>query len=156
MKTKAVLARAAVALSAAVLSSATLAAPPRVESLAWMAGTWVHEDGPVRVAESWLGPGNGLMVAANLSTFPGCKRTFEFLRITDTDTGFSYYASPGGRAPVEFRMKETGEMRVVFENPEHDFPRRILYWREGDALFARIEGTLKGKDASEQWRFTRR
>jgi hypothetical protein len=35
---------------------------------------------------------------------------------------------------------------AVFENPEHDFPRRIIYRLEPDgSLFARIEGMPKGK-----------
>jgi uncharacterized protein DUF6265 len=128
---------------------------PRVASLEWMAGTWVHEAPRGKVTESWIGPGNGLMVAANLSTFPGGKRTFEYLRIADTAEGFSYFASPGGKAPVEFRLKEAGEKRVVFENAQHDFPQRILYWREGDRLVARIEGSINGKERSEEWRFSR-
>jgi hypothetical protein len=128
---------------------------PRVASLEWMAGTWVHDAARGKVTESWVGPGNGLMVAANLSTFAGGKRSFEFLRIADTADSFSYYASPGGKPPVEFRLKEAGDRRVVFENAQHDFPQRILYWRDGEALVARVEGTMKGKERSEEWRFTR-
>ena len=138
-----------------LVSTTVLAEPPRVASLDWMRGTWVHEGGGARVTESWIGPANGLMVAANLSAFPGGKRFHEFLRIADTDAGFSYFASPGGRAPEEFPLKELGDRRVVFENPSKDFPRRILYWRDGDALVARIEGTAQGAPRSEEWRFTR-
>jgi hypothetical protein len=129
--------------------------PARVAALDWMAGTWVREDARERVAESWLGPGNGLMVAANLTTMPGGRKTFEFLRIADTAEGFSYFASPGGRAPVEFPMKSLADRKVVFENPAHDFPRRILYWRDGEALVARIEGSINGTARSEEWRFDR-
>jgi hypothetical protein len=56
---------------------------------------------------------------------------------------------------VEFKLKESGDQRIVFENAAHDFPQRILYWRDGDELMARIEGTVKGKERSEAWRFTR-
>ena|SRR5258706_8130718 len=129
--------------------------PPRVAALDWMAGTWTQVRGDERVAESWLGPGNGLMVAVNLTTRGAARKTFEFLRIAETPEGFSYYASPGGRAPVEFKLKEQSERRVVFENAGHDFPQRILYWREGEKLAARIEGTIGGKERSEEWRFTR-
>ena len=41
---------------------------------------------------------------------------------------------------------------MVFENPEHDFPQRIVYWREGDrVLHARIEGVIKGKERKDEW-----
>ena len=43
----------------------------------------------------------------------------------------------------------------MFANPEHGFPSRIVYWRGGDELLARIEGTLRDKPATEEWRFAR-
>ena len=35
----------------------------------------------------------------------------------------------------------------------YDFPQRILYWRDGERLVARIEGTIAGKERSEEWIF---
>lgn len=143
-------------LAAWFLSTSAFAqAPAKVDALSWMAGAWVSESPRGRVAETWLGPGNGLMVAANLSTFVDGRRTFEFLRIAEADGAIAYFASPGGRAPVEFRMKELSGERVVFENAAHDFPQRILYWRDGEALVARIEGSLRGEARSREWRFSR-
>jgi hypothetical protein len=46
-----------------------------------------------------------------------------------------------------------GESRVVFENLAHDFPQRVIYWKEGDVLAARVEGALRGRERSEEWRF---
>lgn len=147
------LAAALLLLSAPVFGQA----PARVAELEWMAGTWVQETpGKERVAESWLGPGNGLMVAVNLTTFANGRKSYEFLRISDTAEGFSYFASPGGRNPaVEFTLKESARQRVVFENAAHDFPQRVLYWREGEQLVARIEGKLRDKERSQEWRFSR-
>ena len=140
------------AIAALLLSSHALAqAPAKVESLDWMAGNWVNESARGKVAETWLGPGNGLMVAVNLSTFANGRKTFEFLRIAETPTGISYFASPGGQPPTEFKLKEAGDRRVVFENAAHDFPQRILYWREGESLCAAVEGSMNGETASERW-----
>jgi hypothetical protein len=125
---------------------------PRASSLEWMAGPWIHE-GRGTVAETWLGPRNGVLVAANLTAFASGRTTFEFLRIAETEGGLSYFASPGGRTPVEFKLREIGERRVSFENPGHDFPQRILYWREGEDLVARIEGTINGAPRHQEWRF---
>ena len=119
------------------------AAPARVSALEWMSGTWLQKtEGRETVTESWVGPGNGLMVAVNLTTWPSGKKSYEFLRIADTASGLSYFASPGGAAPVEFALRESG-------------PQRVLYWRDGEFLVARIEGTIKGKERSEEWRFSR-
>ena len=137
------------------LPALACAQAPPLSTLDWMSGTWVAETERESVVETWLGPRDGLMVAANLTIRGRNRRSFEFLRIAETPEGFSYFASPGGRAPVEFKLKEAGDRRVVFENAAHDFPQRILYWREGDSLVARIEGTLKGEPRSMQWNFKR-
>ena len=143
-------------LAALLLVPAFAFAQARVESLDWLAGTWTQETADGRVSESWLGPANGLLVAVNLTARADGRKSFEFLRIADTAEGFSYFASPGGKAPVEFKLKESGDKRVVFENAAHDYPQRILYWREGERLVARIEGSIKGKERNEAWRFTRK
>jgi hypothetical protein len=147
------MARFAAALLLAFMHAAVLAqAPDRVAALDWMAGTWTHEGG--KVTESWIGPSHGVMVAANLTVGANGRVSHEFLRIADTAAGMTYFASPSGRAAVEFPLKSLAARRVVFENPAHDFPQRILYWRDGDALVARIEGTLRGSPRHQEWRFT--
>ncbi|MBL8525173.1 MAG: hypothetical protein JNN20_15900 [Betaproteobacteria bacterium] len=123
-----------------------------IDKLAWMAGTWTQaKDGEI-VQESWLGPRGKMMVATNLTS--GKRNSFEFLRIVEKDGALAYLASPGGRAPTEFKLKEMGEKKVVFENPAHDFPQRVIYWIEADgAMKARIEGTIQGKERGMEWRF---
>jgi hypothetical protein len=122
-----------------------------VESLGWMAGSW-EQSGRERVMETWTAPSNGMMVGASLTTSPG-RRTFEFMRIVDTPESMSYLASPGGRPAVEFRLREAGDRKVVFENPGHDYPQRITYRKDGDLLAARIEGKVRGQARSEEWKY---
>ena len=77
-------------------------------------------------------------------------------RAARTAIGISYFASPSGRPATEFPLIETGDKKAVFENPEHDYPRRIIYWLDGEGfLRARIEGTLRGQERSEEWRWQR-
>lgn len=123
-----------------------------IDKLAWMSGTWTQaRDGEI-VQESWLGPRGRTMVATNLSS--GKRNSFEFLRIVEKDGALSYLASPGGKAPTEFKLKEMSEKKVVFENPANDFPQRVMYWIEADgAMKARIEGTIQGKERGMEWRF---
>lgn len=130
-----------------------VANPQRVASLQWMVGSWVQDKEKETVMESWIGPVNGMMAAVNISGWESGKTSYEFLRIADTREAMSYYASPVGRSPVEFKYKEAGNQRVVFENLANDYPQRIIYWKDGDLLAARIEGKLQGKDRSDEWRF---
>jgi hypothetical protein len=82
----------------------------------------------------------------------GRPHGFEFLRIEADPSGLVYLASPQGRPATPFPLKELSGQRVVFENPEHDFPQRVLYWRDAeDSLHARIEGTRGGRTAAQEW-----
>jgi hypothetical protein len=145
-----------VAVAFAFAVQAALAQPHAgIESLDWLRGSWVRESPRETVRETWLGPAGGMLVAVNLTSGANARASYEFLRIARTSAGLSFFASPGGRAPVEFPMREAGERRVVFENASHDYPRRIAYWRDGPALMARIEGTVKGEARAEEWRFER-
>lgn len=69
----------------------------------------------------------------------------EALRIEARGEGLVYVADPSGQARTEFAAVEVTDTSVAWENPEHDFPQRIVYRRgAGDSLFARIEGESDG------------
>src|SRR5215831_6575593 len=113
-----------------------------LDDLGWMAGSWIERKGGTVTEEHWLPPSGGLMIAVNRTVAEGKPTSFEVLRIEMRDGKPSYLSSPGGRPAVEFRTVEQSAQRIVFEDPAREFPRRILYWRDGEALMARIEGTI--------------
>ena len=136
-----------------LVATTSLAVP--APDLSWMSGDWRRcRDGEI-VEERWLGPRGGLMIGANLTTSKSGKASWELLRLVQGDDGWTYWASPMGLPPVAFRMIEGEGQRAVFANPAHDFPTRIVYWREGEELLAKIEGMNRGKPAAIEWRFSR-
>lgn len=139
---------------------ATPAAAPQTDTsindMAWMAGTWTGVERGIETEEHWLEPKGGLMLGLHRDVFPGGRTAFEFLRIQADDDGIAYWASPGGREPTPFRLVESSERRVVFENAEHDWPQRIIYWlEEENVLGARAEGTEGGELRALEWRWQR-
>ena len=127
---------------------------PGLAELGWVAGTWSGDDHGTLNEEVWLAPSGGLMLGMHRDTAGGKATGFEFLRIEQDGDRLVYRAMPEGRPATDFRRIAQGPNCIVFENPEHDFPRRILYWREGPMLHARIEGTRQGKPASHEWTWT--
>ena len=69
---------------------------------------------------------------------------FEYLRIVERDGGLVYIAQPGGRPPTEFVLTELTTTRAVFENPRHDYPRRIVYELSDEGRLSATVGQLKG------------
>jgi hypothetical protein len=123
-----------------------------VQALAWMAGTWAGEKDGVAMEELWTTPRGGTLLGVHRDVKGDRLLSWEFLRIQATETGIVYFASPRSAPPTPFTMVESGDKRVVFENTQHDFPQRILYWLDPQgALHARIEGPQGGKTVSEEW-----
>lgn len=120
--------------------------------LEWLVGGWARVEGGVRMEECWLPARGGIMLGVHRDVFSKEKAFFEYLRIGLDGKDLVYYASPLGRKATAFRMKSLSKGKVVFENPDHDFPQRIIYrLKDKTTLVARIEGTEKGKEKSSQW-----
>lgn len=143
------------AVSGALACAAPAARAGPLDSLAFMAGSWVGGDSLDREEEHWTAPRGGLMVGMHRDLRGGRARNFEFFRIEERNGALWYLTQPGGRPAVAFRASEVSANRVMFENLAHDFPQRILYWRERPGeLRARIEGPGKDGTRSRQWTWT--
>ena len=150
---------AALALAFALLSPGTQASPssaPDIGRLAWLAGCWSRTRPQGQIEEHWMAPAGGSMVGMSRTVSGGKTVEYEFMRIAEVDGRLSYVASPSGQATASFPVKSIEDGVVVFENPAHDFPQRIIYRRQQDgAITARIEGTLNGKASGRDFPYQR-
>ncbi len=113
----------------------------------FIVGDWCAMSGEQRFEERWTDAQGGRMYALSRSFKGNRLAGFEFLRIEPIDGGYAYIAQPGGRPPTAFALSERGDQRVVFTNPQHDYPQRIEYWRDASGLHARVSGAPKpGED----------
>ena len=102
--------------------------PAPIDSLRWMAGYWKHMTEGSETEEQWMGPLNKLMVGMSRNTDTGFNASFEFLRILQDKKGaVLYIAMPSAKKETVFTMTYYKNREVWFENPAHDFPRKIIY-----------------------------
>ena len=145
-------------LTLLLLAAPRLPAQPPTGDLArlsWLEGRWEGTSGGLAMEEHWTAPRGGALLGLHRDVKDGRMVSFEFLRIQETPEGVVYFASPRSAPPTPFRLAELGDRRVVFENRQHDFPQRILYWIDpAGALHARVEGPQGGKTVSEEWVWT--
>ena len=138
----------------ATASSKHQATKPTIADLAWLTGSWSGVAGGIEMEEHWTAPKGNSMVGLHRDVGKGRTLLFEFLRIEQQGDQIVYLSMPNGRSPATpFPLKEVSGTRVVFENPTHDFPQRIIYWKDGNDLRARIEGSQNGKTGGEEWRW---
>jgi len=125
---------------------------PTLADLAWISGCWLLETEKVRSEECWMEPAGTLILGLHRDVRPNGKTFFEYLRIEQTDSAIVYFATPRGRETTAFSLKETTKNRVVFENPAHDFPQRVIYHlRDYGTMIASIEGMQDGQLRTEEW-----
>ncbi|MGE0179348.1 MAG: DUF6265 family protein [Sphingomonas sp.] len=132
-------------------------APPvgTVADLAWMSGRWVSEADGRWTEEVWAPPRGGAMLGFSRSGRGGEMREFEFLRLAPGESGTpTYFAQPGGRPAVAFRLVAHDATSATFENPGHDYPQRIRYRRFGRSMTATIS-SIDGS-GERSWNFNRR
>lgn len=117
-----------------------------IASLAWLSGNWAGArgtNGSIAFEERWSPPKGGSMLAISRTVSRDRLSAFEFLRILERDGGLVYVAQPNGGAATEFIMTEFSEKHAVFENPRHDYPKKITYELIEGGMTATI-GWLKG------------
>jgi hypothetical protein len=120
-----------------------------LQSLEWLCGTWVSEDGPTTTEEHWR-PLQGSTLLGSSHTFAGgTTRFFEHLRIAPVRGTLAYVAMPGGAAATVFPVSKLEPRAVVFENGKHDHPQRIRYEQTDTGMTA----TISQLDGSRAQRF---
>jgi hypothetical protein len=133
------------AFAAGVQAPASGAAPT-IKDVAWIAGCWDSTRNGRHVTEQWMGPEGGTMMGVSRTTAGEKTTEWEFLIIRQGAQGLDYVAKPSRQPEATFTATRASATEVVFENPAHDFPKRIIYKRDGDALTASIEGPMNGQN----------
>ena len=131
-------------IATAIMPVATMSAT--IDDLAWLTGCWAAANQEAGSGEQWMSPAGGTMLGVNRSVRDGKTVAFEFIRIVEQDDGgLEFIASPSGQNTTSFTMSSLTDRDVIFENPDHDFPQRIIYRLMSDEdLLGRIEGTIDG------------
>jgi hypothetical protein len=141
MKTNNLLPFSVVALSATLSLAASAGAKT---DLHWFTGHWCAESGGKFIEEHWLAPRGDILLGLSRTVKGAKTASFEFLRIEWTGGVPSYIAQPQGQPPVAFKLTASGTDWARFENPAHDFPKRVEYRRTAGGLYAEIAGPGEG------------
>ena len=133
-------------------------ASPQTSTLAdlsWMTGDWqTAPGGRAQIEEHWTQAAGGIMIGMGRTLAGNKTYEFEYLRIEQRADGIFYVAHPKGQCPgTDFKLMRASATEVVFENPQHDFPKRIFYLKGADdTLIATIDGGEGSKAMSFSYR----
>ena len=137
----------------AVVASLTIISVPRtrlnqpapakqsIAGLEWMSGDWQTTRDRAQIEEHWTKPAAGTMLGMGRTIVGDRTAEFEYLRIEQRGDEIYYVANPGARCPgADFKLTRLSGKEAMFENPQHDFPKRIIYRKNVDGLVATVDG----------------
>ena len=116
---------------------------PGLADLSWIAGDWqTAPGGRAQSEEHWTSAAGGSMMGMSRTVANEKTVEFEYLRIEQRADGDYYVAHPKARCPgTDFKLTKSSVTEAIFENPQHDFPKRIIYRKTADdSLTASIDG----------------
>ena len=128
---------------------------PTLADISWISGNWkTAAGGRAQIEEHWTQAAGASMLGMGRTVAGDKTVEFEYLRIEQRADGIFYVAHPKGRCPgTDFKLTRASATEAVFENPQHDFPKRIIY-RKGadDTLTASVDGGEGTKATSYAYR----
>jgi hypothetical protein len=142
-------------IAAAAFSCKKESKENKLKTMDWLVGTWENNSEYGDMQENWE--------KINDSVFRG---TSYLIKVKDTlhsesialeskDDQVLYIPIVKGQnndQPVVFLLTKQTPKQLVFENPNHDYPKKIVYNQiTADSLVAVISGTQQGKASSDSF-----
>lgn len=128
----------------------------KMAKVAWLTGNWGHTSKEGALTENWVKANDSVMHGESYFVVGEKDTVFaETVELAETNGKMVYTVTVPGQneeKPVPFELTSANENQLVFENPKHDYPNKIVYNKIGnDSVMAEISGMQKGKPASEQF-----
>ena len=120
-------------------------------------GSWVYASEKGNVIEAWEWVNDSLLKGKGLMVKDADTTITEYLEIQYSGKDIYYVpvvTDQNEGKPVFFRLTSVADDRYQFENPEHDFPTKIIYQLKGnDSLQVTISGPIKNEFREIEFKF---
>lgn len=127
----------------------------KLEVVNWLVGTWENKSDYGDMIEIWnktndsLYTGNSYFIKQNDTLH---SESIELIQKGDAVLYIPTVKGQNNNQPVTFQLTKQSPKQLVFENPTHDFPQKIVYQQiTPDSLVATISGMQQGKASSESF-----
>ena len=136
-------------LAASVAGGAEAGECDGLDRLRWLLGDWTADGSKTSFHESWVevAPHTFEGTGIERSNADGSVKGGEVLRLVEMAGGVFYLSKvTHNELPVAFRLGACSDGRFVFDNPAHDFPRRLEYLQgpDGRLTVSVSDGAEKG------------
>jgi Domain of unknown function (DUF6265) len=127
--------------------------------LSGLIGLWKMETFRGTIYEEWKAAGKSKLAGTSYKLKGTDTIALENMELQLIDEAAYFIPTVSGQnnnLPVRFKMIGFANSTFTFENKEHDFPQRVIYRLiNNDSIFARIEGSVGGKNKFSNFNYSR-
>ena len=130
-----------------------------INSASWLLGKWENKADSSLSVEYWIRESDSSFAGESHFMEGADTVSSEKIRLVQDGGSLLYIPAVSNQnegKPVSFKMTTTTDGVLVFENTEHDFPKKIAYRKiSPDSIYAEISGTMNGEMRSIPFPFSR-
>jgi len=119
----------------------------------WILGKWENQSEKGILVENWVQLNDSTLHGESYFIVENDTVFAESIQLAERHELLNYVVTVEGQnlsKPVSFIQTKASSKQLVFENPTHDYPQKIIYNRVGnDSLVAEISG-IDGKKARKE------
>ena len=129
----------------------------KFSELCLLKGTWGMETTKGNLYENWVINNDSTMTGKSYRLNNTDTVLLEIVALVKRGSHILYIASAEGQnnqQAVAFKLMKWDNDTFIFENPEHDFPQRVIYaLPKHEKLHAWIEGTINGQSRRSDYHY---
>ncbi|OPC53346.1 DUF6265 family protein [Elizabethkingia bruuniana] len=148
MKTKPVKIFLSVIIVVSIVSSWAHYSVKPIDNAMWLIGTWENKTSRGSVYESWKKINENELAGKSYAVKGADTIIFETVQLKQEGENLYYIPTVRNQnngEPVSFKAYTITDHKMVFGNPEHDFPQSVSYTKvNADSLVAEISGVKNG------------
>jgi hypothetical protein len=121
----------------------------QLEKAEWFLGQWENVTEAFVAKEIWTPKNDSMFFAESFITIAKDTVFYEKVDLIERNDSLFYIVSvreQNQEKPVSFYLTKATDNQMVFENPKHDFPNKIVYDKiNPDSIVASIHGSKKSE-----------
>ena len=121
----------------------------------WLIGLWENKTSKGSIYEEWVPANEYELLGRSFAVHGKDTAVFEKIRLVNEAEGMFYIPAVSNQnegKPVRFGLTSITDKKLIFENPDHDFPQVISYTLiTQDSIEAQISGSVQGEDRKKQF-----
>ena len=132
----------------------------KLQKMEWLVGNWEQKLPDGIVSENWTKENDSTYTGKSYFIKEKDTVHLESIVLTQKNETLLYIPTVNGQnndEPVTFTMTSDAENTFSFENPAHDYPKKITYKKvNSTSLIATISGIQQGKPSQESYPMTKK